>query len=162
MSPQVRAELQRLLSALCDGELTGAQHARLEQLLQADAECRRYYLEYVDLHARLLVHPHLGAATTLPPGEGLADVTAGGSLPDAAASLSPGARAPARGRRRARQALRYGLVAASTLAASLLVQVFWWPPQRPAGSGDATAAPATVERKAPGYVATLTKAADCV
>jgi ferric-dicitrate binding protein FerR (iron transport regulator) len=164
MSPEVRVELERLLSALCDGEMTEAQHARLEQLLQADAECRRHYLEYVDLHARLLVHPHLGAAATLPPDEGLAGVTAGSSFPDAHASPSAGASAPTRSRRRrrVRQALRYGLVAATTLAASLLVQVFWWPPQRPAGTGDATATPATVERKAPGYVATLTKAADCV
>src|SRR5262245_60905288 len=148
MSPEIRVELERLLSALCDGALTEAQHARLEQLLQADAECRRFYLEYVDLHARLLVHPHLGAAA-LPPDEGGAGVSPGRPLPDATAFPSPGAPAPAGGRRRrAWQALRYGLVAAGTLAASLLVQAFWWPAQRPAGPGGATPTPATGERKA--------------
>ena len=57
MSPEVRLELLRLLSALCDGGLTEVQHRRLEELLDADAECRRLYLEYADMHARLLVHP---------------------------------------------------------------------------------------------------------
>lgn len=30
-----RSELQQLLTALCDGELTDAQHGRLEELLPA-------------------------------------------------------------------------------------------------------------------------------
>jgi hypothetical protein len=57
MSPEVRLELLRLLSALCDGGLTEVQHRRLEELLDADAECRRLYLQYTDMHARLLVRP---------------------------------------------------------------------------------------------------------
>jgi hypothetical protein len=56
------------------------------------------------------------------------------------------------------QPLRYALVAAGTLAASLLVQVLWWPPGAgPGGHGrPAPAVPAL------GYLATLTQAADCV
>ena len=131
MSGEVRHELQGLLSALCDGQLSEPQHARLEELLAADAECRRLYLEYVDLHARLLLHPGLGAAT---PPQPAATPVAGHS------------------RRTASVLLRYGLVSAATLAASLLVQVFWWP--RPGGQGG-TAPP-------PAAVATLTQAADCV
>src|SRR5690242_6014086 len=68
MSPEVRLELLRLLSALCDGTLTEPQHLRLEHLLGADAECRRMYLQYTDLHARLLTHP-LSAGTPLPAAE---------------------------------------------------------------------------------------------
>ena len=77
MAPEIRRELQRLLSALCDGVLTDAEHARLEDLLAQDAECRRLYLEYADVHAQLLAHPHrvegalvreAGASEPLPPG----------------------------------------------------------------------------------------------
>src|SRR5437870_2744172 len=68
MTPEIRLELQRLLSALCDGALTEAQYARLEELIGGDIECRRCYLEYLDMHARLLVHPHLRGGETLPPG----------------------------------------------------------------------------------------------
>src|SRR5438067_4302648 len=59
MTPQVRFELEQLLAALCDGSLTDPDHARLEAMLSADAECRRHYLEYVDLHAQLLAAPGL-------------------------------------------------------------------------------------------------------
>src|SRR6516165_4836067 len=82
MSPEILRELQQLLSALCDGELTDAQRARLEELLNSDAECRRRYLEYVDMHARLLVHPHHSGGITLPPGEGRSDVSAGEPVPE--------------------------------------------------------------------------------
>src|SRR5947209_3971696 len=101
MNPETRLELQRLLSALCDDELTGAQHARLGELLAADAACRREYLDYLDLHAHLLLRPALGGSGTLP---------AAGSAPSPSAAdpdSPPPAAAPAR-RRRLPQAVRYG------------------------------------------------------
>jgi hypothetical protein len=45
MTEEVRRELLRLLPALLDGRWSDARHARLEELLAADAECRRLYLE---------------------------------------------------------------------------------------------------------------------
>ncbi|HYF35921.1 MAG TPA: LamG domain-containing protein, partial [Prosthecobacter sp.] len=42
-----------------EGSLTGDEHARLEQWLREDAECRRFYLASVDQHARLLTQPAL-------------------------------------------------------------------------------------------------------
>src|SRR5262245_37829769 len=110
MTPEIRRELQRLLSALCDGELTETEHARLEELLDADAECRRLYLEYIDMHARLLLHPQ----------------PAGGreEAPTASGPSWPGGP-----RQRGLEILRYVLVAAGAVAASLLVQVLWWPPR---------------------------------
>ncbi len=128
MNPEIRAELQRLLSELCDGQLTEAGHARLETLLNADEACRRLYLEYLDMHARLMTHPPSGQAA-----------------------------APHRGRGAASQALRYALVAAGTLAASLLVQWFW-AAARPSNGGAASSAAAP----APAYVATLVQTAGCV
>jgi hypothetical protein len=53
MTQQTRSELQRLLSAPCDGELTEAHDGRLETLLRQDAACRRLYLEYIHLHVDL-------------------------------------------------------------------------------------------------------------
>src|SRR5262245_35413428 len=118
MNPRVRQELMQLLSDLCDGELTEARHARLEQVLNADPECRRQYLEYVDMHARLLVPPRLCGGETLPPEGEPPDTAPGGNLPglrthpaSSEASSSGGGR-----RRQARQFLRYALVAAGTLA----------------------------------------------
>jgi hypothetical protein len=145
--------LQRLLSALCDGRLDDAQHARLEQLLGADAECRRLYLEYVDLHARLLVHPRLPGGEPLPPPE---------RRPGRPAAEPTPAAAPPAPRRRAPQALRYAVVAAATMAASLLVQLFWLRHQPPEANPDVGPGPGGARPPAAGYVATLTQAADCV
>jgi hypothetical protein len=134
MNPNERVELQHLLSALCDGELTDVEHARLEELLRANSGCRRHYLEYMDLHARLLVHPGVPAAAEEPA-------------------------APASGRRWP-QFLRYALVAATTLAASLLLQVFWRPAPQPAPDNKTLAD--RDKLRTPIYLATLTQTADCV
>src|SRR5438094_8593773 len=131
MTPETRRELDRLLAALCDARLTAAEHARLGQLLDADVECRRHYLEYVDVHARLLVHPRYGAAAR------------------AVEPVRP---------RRAGHGWRYFAVAATTLAASLLVQLAWLHPRPPEGGGPVVAAAVPTT---PRYVATLTQAADC-
>ena len=47
------SELTGLLEALCDDCLSPAQTARLEQLVLADRDARRLYLEYIDLHGTL-------------------------------------------------------------------------------------------------------------
>src|SRR4051794_37477673 len=126
MTPATRGELDGLLSALCDDRLTGAKHERLGHLLDADVECRRHYLQYVDIHARLLVHPRYGAV---------------------ARAVGPARPRPA-GR-----GWRYLVVAATTLAASLLVQIAWLHPRPPEGGAPAVAAAVPTT---PRYVATLT------
>jgi hypothetical protein len=131
MTEDVRRELDRLLSALCDGRLTGAEHARLEHLLDADVECRRLYLEYIDMHGALLRQPFAQVDST-------------------------GRPAPRRRRRWAAPVLRYGLVSAATLAASLLVQVLFWPRH------EARHNQPTPDGATPVPVATLVRAVDCV
>jgi hypothetical protein len=146
MSLEIRAEMQRLLSALCDGQLDEAGHVRLEALL-ADAECRRFYLEYVDLHARLLVHPLFhDPAQSVP-----ADAAV-------AAAVEP---SPPR-RRRGPRLLSYVLVSAATLAASLLVQVSLWNPLAPDHSPGTPRPPVPDRPAPPAYVATLAQMSDCV
>ena len=49
--------LDSLIHAAIDGEITAEQHAQLEELLRADWQARRRYLELVDQHARLLQQP---------------------------------------------------------------------------------------------------------
>jgi ferric-dicitrate binding protein FerR (iron transport regulator) len=132
MNADTRRELEALLSAQCDGELTDAEHARLEHLLD-DPACRQCYLEYMDMHARLLAHPGIGTALP-PPAEAPTEV--------ALAVVPP----PSRGR--FAQVLRYAAVAASTLAATILVQL-WWSHSHPAA--DLPGEP----------VATLVQTADC-
>jgi hypothetical protein len=146
MTDEVRRELLRLLSALFDGRWSDARHARLEELLDADAECRRLYLEYVDLHARLLTHPRLAPDAARP----AAPATVGPDAPRATPALSDR-------RRRTLALLRYGLVAAATLAASVLAQVIWRP--RAEVRRDDPTPPAVA---APAAVATLAQAVDCI
>lgn len=146
MPPETRQELLRLLSALSDGTLPDEQHTRLEELLAADPEPRRVYLEYTDLHARLLTHPSLGTAD-FPAPETVFHGTVSPLTTDHA-PLSKG-----------RQYLRYALVAAATLVASLLVQALIWP--RPVR--DNVGPPPVAARQAkPQFLATLTQTADCV
>jgi hypothetical protein len=149
MTPQVRVELLQLLSALCEDALTTEQHARLEELLESDGECRRQYLEYIDMHARLLQAPELCPAQPSPSGR-------------RAPALAGGTALPAAGRARGRRGawMRYGAVALATLAASLLLQLLWWHPQATVESdtkpAERPASPKTT------FVATLTQADDCV
>lgn len=152
MTSDARLELHRLVSALCDGVLTDAELARLEELLLADEEHRRFYLEYADMHARLLGHPRLRA--------GDASQAPSAGTPKLVGGAGQGGREQA-GRRWSAQALRYGLVAALTLAASLLIQVAWWGQQRPAVRPEARPAPKGAVPVAPGYVATLRQAVGC-
>lgn len=134
MTPQQSLELQRLLSALCDGELTAEQQERLNQWLQEDAECRRLYLEYVDMHARLLARPQLASAA------------------------EPAARPM---KVLVPQPLRYAIVAAATLAASLLIQAWWLNPAPRIGEPISRPA-AMAPPQSNVFVATLTHAAGCV
>jgi ferric-dicitrate binding protein FerR (iron transport regulator) len=146
MSPEVRRELLGLLAALCDGELSAEQHTRLEEMLAADAGCRQLYLEYVDMHARLIVHPHFGGGALPPPPAESAAATALRATP----APSPVSRV-----------FRYVLVAAGTLAASLLLQLyFWW--HFPVPDRSRPAVPVVTETRPAGYVATLTQTAGCI
>jgi ferric-dicitrate binding protein FerR (iron transport regulator) len=66
MSDSQRRQLESLISALCDGALDAHQQAQLEQMLRDSAECRHVYLQYLDMHARLTVHPNLTSGIPLP------------------------------------------------------------------------------------------------
>lgn len=46
-------ELGRLLSLLCEGELSAQESARLREMLVHSPQARRYFLEYMELHAEL-------------------------------------------------------------------------------------------------------------
>jgi ferric-dicitrate binding protein FerR (iron transport regulator) len=140
MSPESRRELRRLLSSLCDGALGEAEHARLEELLEEDPACRWEYLQYMDLHARLLTQPDAASER-------------GGEL------AQPADVAASRRRRRAIHLLGYLGVAAATLALSLVAQFLWL---RPRGPAPETAPVPTVQQPPSSYVATLTQTANCV
>lgn len=52
-------DLESLINAQLEGEITPEQHARLEVLLREDWQARRRYLELADQHARLLRQPEV-------------------------------------------------------------------------------------------------------
>jgi hypothetical protein len=170
LPPGRRAELERLVSTLCDDRLDEADQARLEQLLRDDAECRRFYLEYVDLHARLLHYPRL---TTLLDGRSL-DSAPACSLPplaDESEEIGSTAGLPDRPTtsRPAGGWWPYVLTAAVTLAATLVVQLATREPTPPPGvNAVAVEQPATGVGGAgptnivPEYVATVARTTDCV
>lgn len=121
-----RSELLRLVSGLCDGQLSEEENARLEVLLK-DAEARRTYLQYMDMHARLLRRPELSLTTQL------AGVDA--AMPREATANEkaidrvnlPRSRVEDRSIGTKQQAWRwlsYLGVAAATLAATVLVQMY--------------------------------------
>ncbi len=61
MNAATRHEMEGLITALLDDELNAEQKARLEEHLRSDWECRRFYLESVDQHARLLTAPAIAS-----------------------------------------------------------------------------------------------------
>ncbi|MBA4017976.1 MAG: hypothetical protein C0483_12450 [Pirellula sp.] len=146
MMPGLRAELDRLLSILVDDELSEADHARLEELLRNDEECRRFYLEYVDLHVRLTHHPKLAALLE--------------EVPEPVAA--PPSMTPVVSRARPLW-LPLMVTAALTLAASWAVQLFVSAP-KPADPGAVGLSQAVAQAPAivPSYVATLSKNVACV
>lgn len=157
MTPETRLELERLLSGVLDGDAADADHDRLEALLRGDIECRRHYSQYVDMHARLLNHPKLGSLVDWP---ALADKERRTEAEQTEASvgeipLPTQARDDDRlwgiPRPRLPQSVRYVLVSAITLAASLLVQAYFFP-----FSGGTSA-----EAAAGDYVATITRCVQC-
>src|SRR5581483_376747 len=149
-----RTELLRLLSALCDERLTESEQVRLEELL-GDHESRQLYLQYLDMHARLLTHPAAGGESQLPGVDALAGLL--GDEARAVVAPRPLSRSSTpraeRYRGRSLQALSYVAVAAATLAATILVQLAFSKQRRPATSPASVAVQQT-------YVATLSQAVD--
>jgi hypothetical protein len=80
MLPNENAELVQLLGQLADEQLTDAGRSRLIELLRNDAAARDYYLDYMELHARLILREERG---TRDAGRGL-----GTSVPSVTAERS--------------------------------------------------------------------------
>jgi hypothetical protein len=156
---KLSAELERLLSGLCDGLLSEGDFAKLEEMLESDSKYRRFYIEYLDLHARLLFRHDVCGPDALPDRTGCAE----DGRPDRsqAAPSACGVISSEVDRRRVSAVFRYFLVAGTTLAASVVFQLLWLHPSaavqeaRPPASKSA-------QSLAGIYVATLTEAADCV
>lgn len=53
MNRPIRETLHAILSAVVDGTASAEQIAELSRLLQSDAEARRFYVRYIDMHAAL-------------------------------------------------------------------------------------------------------------
>ncbi len=123
-----RPDIDGLLSALCDAELSPSQMDCLNRLLRSDPAARRRYVGYLGLHATLQYT--IGA--DLPRGlEGLADSP---GTPGACRDLACGAAAhrPPLGRLRS-----IGAAAAAVLIAGLVVAAACWlrRPEAPAPRG---------------------------
>src|SRR5262245_16190134 len=143
-----RTELLRLLSTLCDEQLSDADQSRLEELL-GDEDARRLYLQYVDMHARLLTHPAAGGEGHLPGVDVLAGLIGG----EASAAVHQSKPIERRPRRSIPSFLSYVAVAAATLAATILAQVVLVKHRQPMGTTSLS-----TDRQT--YVATLSQVID--
>lgn len=158
-------ELQHLLSALCDNEITDDQYNRMEELLGTDQQCRRTYIQYMELHSALLV---AGKDNVLLPYSSKDDFVCdiGNHTTVAPEGTTPSEMAGPQARSTqniSTIAYRYFLVAVATLLATVLVQVFWWHPadnKQGKNAVDKTNGQAVLS--ATPFVATLRDAVDCV
>lgn len=101
-------ELGPLAAALCDGEITPPEAARLEQLVRQSPEARRLLVQYVQLHGELYWDLAAGARPV--------------AMPYAASAARAEPETP---RAPVLRAVPRSWIAAA-LAASLLVAVGWW------------------------------------
>lgn len=137
MTNDRRRELERLLSLLCDDELNGEENQRLNDLLRSDPEARRHYLQYVDLHARLLHHPHLAEhAGPAPVGAGTLHMPATWQACAATALV--------------------------TFAVSFMAHAFWRPAPEDRPPSDGAPATSAAENRSTTYVGTFVRNRDCV
>ncbi len=119
-----QSEIAQLAALLCEGELAPTQAARLEELVTASAEARRFLVEYLQLHGELLWEQASGAGTERP--------AAAGRVEECGRAVRPGAR------RRLTRSARWaawaaGVAAVVGLAAGLAVWIRKTPlPQVPA------------------------------
>jgi len=124
-------ELGLLAAALCDGEITLAEAARLEQLARQSPEARRLLLQYVQLHGELYWDMAAGARPATDPATG------------ASASVARETRRKAAWRAAPRSWI------AAALAASFLVALAWWalaPRNAPQGGAEKPAVVAQLGR----------------
>lgn len=126
---QQRSELLRLLSSLCEGQLTDAEHARLATLLEAD-DARRMYLQYMDMHSGLMSRAEGGRGQCIPKLDAVALVIGQAASTAAIHPLRDqrDADRPIGAEKRQSAAVLwfpYAAVAALAVAATILVQLFW-------------------------------------
>lgn len=121
-------ELGQLTAALCDGEITPEQAARLERLASRSDQTRRYFLDYVQLGGELYWESAASAGRSQ-----AAELEPSASGAPAAARPSPLALLS-----RVRPGSRW---IAATVAAALLLIVAWWGIPRWNGSRPASPVP---------------------
>lgn len=144
----LRTEMFDLLGVLTNQAITPEQYQRLEHLLGESKQAREIYLDYLDLDFELR---EMHADTDVP--------KALLALKHLTEQDMPGPRARSRN---GKQWLRYAVVAAATLCASVLVQLWLLPAGGPNGrqAVNPDDSPSGIQEIQ--YVATLAKAADCV
>ena len=127
MTSEQRQEIETLVSALCDGCIEPQQIEQLEEMLRDSEQCRLIYLQYVDMHARLTVHPNLASGIPLETGTQATDDEVVMEL--AQKSLGDFLDTAERNRRRRRISIvtRWVAVALLVLVATIGWRVYdWW------------------------------------
>ncbi len=155
-------ELGGLAAVLCEGQITPAEAARLEELARSSPEAKQYLLHYLQLHGELYWEHAVTLRDRSP--DGLSSNADAGTAAGAAAgqasrgSSSPRPRVSASPRQRSPWLA--GLVATG-LAASLLIGLGWWLTTRhrpvPIAAASGTSSAPVARGPSSGPVARLTR-----
>lgn len=131
MTDDARAELERLLSALCDGPVAEEQRLRLNELLRSSPEARQCYMEFIGLHTALMYQQSPTSKRFRSPVESASDGSLG--CDDCGDEAPPAPlRAPAGSRVRRRRRWLY----AATALAIAGVALAWWRADRGAAGSE--------------------------
>lgn len=137
-----RNELLKLIDATCARTASAEDHARLENILNGSEEARQLYFEYVDFHLGLKQVTQDSPLVIAPPAIEM-------QLPP---ELLPAPRSNS-------SLLSYALVAVAAIGLSLLIQMIFFPQDRPVAVDPA---PSTeMPKVSPQYIATFGAQLDC-
>ncbi len=144
----LRAEMFELLGALTNQVITHEQYRRLEHLLAESKQAREMYLDYLDLDFEL---GEMHTDVDVPEALRMLEHLAGQNMPSAPTRAGSGG-----------QWLRYAVVIAATLCASVSVQLWFLPQGDPHEPTAKNLDGSSIDTREIQYVATLARAADCV
>ena len=123
------AELRQILEALFEERASAAEIARLDQLVIADSACRKFYLEYIDLHGNLYWDAAQAGAEPVPVATQIPNGLPAGGAIHSSRSSTPASTRPATRRRTAASVRPGSLVWAgvAAVAVALIATLAAWP-----------------------------------
>jgi hypothetical protein len=120
-------EVRQILDALFEERATPEQFRRLDELVVSDPACRRFYLDYVDLHGNLYWDAAQGGATPVPIATPVPEPQEKAMRSDLAALVDSSPIADRRSTASRRNSIRWVWSALAVSAVALVAALALWP-----------------------------------